>query len=92
MLKVKEEKGDWLLAFAEWRKAPTVSGPSPAQLFYSRQVSCILPELHQEVDVDKMAADRRVQEQDKQFKRVTRQEAAPLCRDQQVWLQNKDTG
>ena len=39
-----------------------------------------------------MAADRRVQEQNKRFKRVTRHETTPLSRDQQVWLKHKNTG
>ena len=91
--KVMEEKGDWLLAYADWRNAPTASGQSPVQLFYSRQVrSCVLLELHHEVDVEGIAADRRVQEQNKEFKRVTRQEGSPLSSNQQVWLQDKNTG
>ena len=91
--KVKDEKGDWALALSEWRNCPTVSGPSPAQLFYSRQVrSCILPELYQEVEVTNMMLDRRQQEREKRFKRVTRNAAPILHRDEEVWLQDKDTG
>ena len=67
---------------SEWRNCPTVHGPSPAQLFYSRQVrSCILPELFQEVDVDSMMLDRRQQERNKTF-----------SRDEEVWLQGRVSG
>ena len=91
--KVKDEKGDWQLALSEWRNCPTVLGPSPAQLFYSRQVrSCVLPELFQEVQVDKMMVDRRLQEREKRYKRVTRHAANILHRDEEVWLQDKDSG
>ena len=77
-----DEKGDWKLSLSEWRNCPTVNGPSPAQLFYSRQVrSCILPELFQEVDVDSMMLDRRQQERNKTF-----------SRDEEVWLQGRVSG
>ena len=77
-----DEKGDWKLSLSEWRNCPTVNGPSPAQLFYSRQVrSCILPELFQEVDVDSMMLDRRQQEKNKTF-----------SRDEKVWLQGRVSG
>ena len=91
--KVKDEKGDWALAFSEWRNCPTVSGPSPAQLFYSRQVrSCILPELYQQVEVTNMMLDRRLQERQDRFNRVKRYAAPTFHRDEEVWLQDKDSG
>ena len=90
--KVKEEKGDWQLSLSEMRNCPTTQGPSPAQLFYSRQVrSCILPELFQEVNVEKMMVDRREQERNKRADRVTRYPAKVFDRDEQVWLQNRET-
>ena len=52
----------------------------------------MLPELHREVNVARMAVERRSQEENKRFKRVTRQEAPPLSRDEQVWLQDRDIG
>ena len=76
MKKIKNGKEDWLQAYAEWRNATTVEGASPAQLFYGPQVhSGVLPELHREVNVARMAVERRSQEENKRFKRVTRQEA-----------------
>ena len=90
--KVKDEKGDWLLAFSELRNCPTSQGPSPAQLFYSRQVrSCVLPELFQEVDVEKMMLDRRQQERDKRAERVTRYPSRVFQRDEKVWMQSRDS-
>ena len=90
--KVKEEKGDWQLSLSEMRNCRTAQGPSPAQLFYSRQVrSCILPELFQEVDVEKMLMDRRQQEKNNRVDRVTRYPAKMFDRDEQVWLQDRLT-
>ena len=91
--KVKEERGDWALALSEWRNCPTASGPSPAQLFYSRQVrSCVLPELIQETEVTNNMLDRRIRERESRFTRVTRHSAPAFKRDDEVWLQDRDTG
>ena len=91
--KVKDEGGDWALALSEWRNCPTVSGPSPAQLFYSRQVrSCVLPELIQETEVTNNMLDRRLREREDRFNRVTRHAAPVFQRDEEVWLQDRDTG
>ena len=63
--KVKDAGEDWLEAYSEWRNAPTVEGPSPAQLFYGRHVqSGVLPTMHRAVDVTQMSEGRRDQEQD----------------------------
>ena len=78
---------------SEWRNCPTVNGPSPAQLFYSRQVrSCILPELFQEADVDSMMLDRKQQERNKRVDRMTRYPAKTFSRDEEVWLQGRMSG
>ena len=91
--KVKDEGGDWPLALSEWRNCPTASGPSPAQLFYSRQVrSCVLPELYQETEVTNMMLDRRIQERERRFSRVTRHAAPVFRRDEEVWLQDRESG
>ena len=88
-----DEKGDWKLSLSEWRNCPTVNGPSPAQLFYSRQVrSCILPELFQEVDVDSMMLDRKQQERNKRVDRMTRYPVKTFSRDEEVWLQGRMSG
>ena len=85
--KVKDEQGDWLLAFSELRNCPTTQGPSPAQLFYTRQVRiCVLPELFQEVNVEKMMLDRRQQERDNRAERVTRYPSRVFERDEKVWI------
>ena len=39
-----------------------------------------------------MAEERRGQEEEARFKRVTRHQTKPLERDEAVWLQNKDSG
>ena len=91
--KVADEKGDWKLSLSEWRNCPTVHGPSPTQLFYSRQVrSCILPELFQEADVDSMMLDRKQQERNKRVDRMTRYPAKTFSRDEEVWLQGRLSG
>ena len=93
MEKVKDGKKDWNLAYSEWRNTPTVQGNSPAKLFYGRQVqSWILPVLLKVLDTQKKAEERRGQEEEAGFKRVTRHQAKPLERDEAVWLQNKESG
>ena len=78
------------MALSEWRNCPTVSGPSPAQLFYSRQVrSCVLPELIQETEVTNNMLDRRLREREDRFNRVTRHAAPVFQRDEEVWLQDR---
>ena len=90
--RVKDNKEDWLLAFSEWRNAPTVEGPSPAQLFYSRQVrSCVLPELFQEPNIEEMMVERRQQEREKRAERMTRQPSKGFARDEKVWMQSRDS-
>ena len=97
MMKIKQEKGSgWYehfkVALSEWRMAPRVHGASPAQLFYGRQVrSSILPELHKEVDKERMAEERRTEEREARYKRVTRYEAPPLEKDQPILLQDTKT-
>ena len=53
--------------------------------------SSILPELHKEVDKEKMAEERRTEEREARYKRVTRYEAPPLEKDQPILLQDTKT-
>ena len=50
-----------------------------------------MPELFQEVDVEKMMLDRRQQERDKRAERVTRYPSRVFQRDEKVWMQSRDS-
>ena len=90
MTKTQKANENWALAYCEWRNSPTIQVVSSAQLFFGRQVrSCVLPQLLEVPDIKEDARNRRINEEENRFKRVTRYPAPPLHRDQKVWLQDR---
>ena len=77
MAKCKASKECFWTALAEWRLAPRSDGPSPAQLFFRRQVrSGRLPEIHGPLDIQE-AIEQKEASQRRSRVRATVRHARP---------------
>ena len=92
MKRCKEAKDCFWAALVEWRLAQRINGPSPAQLFFRRQVrSGRLPEISGPLDMYEVIEQKEASQRRGRVMSTVRHARTPMALQKNLLLQDRET-